>query len=253
MKTEKLSFTGSQGNSLVGYLNTPDSGETSSFALFAHCFTCTKNYKAIRNIAAAMVDEGFAVFRFDFTGLGESEGDFADTNFSSNVEDLIAAADFLKTNYAAPSLLIGHSLGGAAVLQGAKSIDSCKAVVTIASPHEPKHVSHLLSQSAEEIEREGEAKVSIAGRPFKIRKQFLDDLEEHRMDETIRTLNRALVIFHSPFDDIVSIDNAAKIFKAARHPKSFVSLDDADHLLSDERDSRYVGSVIAAWALRYLG
>ncbi len=204
------------------------------------------------NISAALVGEGIGVLRFDFTGLGESEGEFADTSFASNVDDLVAAASFLQREYEAPQILIGHSLGGAAVLQAAAAVPSARAVATIGAPADPAHVKHLLASSLEEIERDGEAEIELAGRRFRIRKQFLDDLEKTRQAERIRQLRRALLIFHSPVDSIVGVENAAAIFEAARHPKSFISLDRADHLLSDPSDSRYVGEVLAAWVRKYL-
>jgi putative redox protein len=224
-----------------------------AFALFAHCFTCNKNFNAVFNINRALANEGIAVLRFDFTGLGESEGDFSQTNFRSNVEDLITAADFLKSEFEAPKLLIGHSLGGAAVLQAASRVPSARAVATLAAPFDPSDLGKALGSTSEEIREKGEAEITIGGRTFLIRKQFLDDLEQVKMDEAIQNLGRALIIFHSPGDTVVSLQNAAKIFQAARHPKSFVSLDDADHLLSNRSDSHYVGKVLAAWAGKYLG
>jgi len=252
MKFQKLTFKNQQGQNLAARLDLPIDGKPTAYALFAHCFTCTKNLKAVGHISHSLNREGMAVLRFDFTGLGESEGDFADTNFSSNVADLLAAAEFLKSKFEAPKILIGHSLGGAAVLQATANIPSSVAVVTIAAPCDPKHIMRHLGSTAETIEKGGEAELIIAGRPFRIRKQFLDDLEETRMQETIRNLKRALLIFHSPIDNIVGIENAAQIFQAAKHPKSFISLDNADHLLSNDRDSLYVGSVIAAWTRKYL-
>ena len=252
MNFKKLFFQGASGDRLAARLDLPPAGKPIAYAIFAHCFTCTKNIKAAGNISLALTGSGIAVFRFDFTGLGESEGDFADTNFSSNVEDLAAAGEFLKIHYSAPSILIGHSLGGAAVLQAAAGIPSAVAVVTIGAPSDPGHLARHLEKAREKIEREGEAEVLLAGRKFKIRKQFIDDLNQSAMRTAIRELNRALLVFHSPIDDIVSVDNAATIFQAARHPKSYISLDTADHLLSEKRDSRYVGSMIATWAQRYL-
>jgi putative redox protein len=195
---------------------------------------------------------GIAVVRFDFTGLGESEGDFADTNFSSNVEDLVAVARHMEERLQAPQILIGHSLGGAAVLHAAGSLPSVRAVATIGAPADPAHVLQHVASSRPEIERTGMATVSIAGRPFNVKKQFLEDLESHRMTQAVGTLDRALLIFHSPVDEIVGIDNAAQLYEMARHPKSFVTLEDADHLLSDSADSTYVGQVLAAWAGRYV-
>ena len=252
MQFQKISFKNANGENLSARLDLPLTGEPAAFALFAHCFTCSKNLRAVGNISEALNREGIAVLRFDFTGLGESEGDFAETNLSSNVADLIAAAEFLEKEYHSPKILIGHSLGGAAVLQAAGNISSAIAVATIGAPADPTHVKHLFAGTQETIEKEGEAEVSIAGRAFKIKKQFLDDLEQTKMQESIRNLKRALLIFHSPVDNIVGVENAAKIFEAARHPKSFISLDHADHLLTDEQDSQYVGHIISAWAGKYL-
>ena len=252
MRSEKISFTNQHGDELAARLDRPEAGAAEAVVLFAHCFTCSKNLNAVGNISRALTDQGLAVLRFDFTGLGESEGDFADTNFSSNVDDLVVAADFLATHHEAPRILVGHSLGGAAVLQAAHRIKAAQAVATIGAPCDPQHVQHLLEDSIDEIEATGQARVTLAGRTFTIKKQFLDDLQETRMQETIRTLDRALLIFHAPLDNTVGIDNAARIFKAAKHPKSFISLDEADHLLTHEADSRYVGTVLAAWARKYV-
>lgn len=252
MRSTRLLIPNRQGESLAARLDLPAARSLRGCALFAHCFTCSKDLNAVGNISRALTASGIGVLRFDFTGLGESEGDFADTNFSSNVEDLRAAADYLASEVGPPRLLIGHSLGGAAVLQAAQGVAAAAGVVTIGAPAEPSHVLKLLAGSREEIEAKGSATVQLAGRPFTIRKQFLDDLEERRMTQAIRNLKKALLVFHSPLDNTVGIENAAQIFKAARHPKSFISLDRADHLLRRQRDSRYVGSVIAAWADRYL-
>ena len=252
MRIKKVNFEGSLTFRLGAQLDLPDEGDPRAFALFAHCFTCTKNLKAVKNINKALTEEGIAVLRFDFTGLGESEGDFSDTNFSSNISDLIAAARFLEANYRAPEILIGHSLGGTAVLQTASHIPSVVAVATFGAPFDPGHVTSLFTGSKKEIEEKGEAEVNIGGRPFRIKKQFLDDLKSTSLDNTIRTLKRSLAVFHSPVDTVVGIDSAQKIFMAAKHPKSFISLDNADHLLMNEKDSCYVGDVISAWAGRYL-
>lgn len=252
MPFKNVTFTNPAGDTLSARLDVPDEHDPTAFVLFAHCFTCSKDLKAVGNISRALNDQGFGVLRFDFTGLGESEGDFADTNFSSNVDDLICAAHYLRDAHEAPAILLGHSLGGAAVLQAAGRLDSVNAVATIGAPHDPEHVTHLLDDSLEEIEATGEARVTLAGRQFTIRKQFLDDLQSARMDEAIGSLGRALMIFHSPVDQVVGIDNAARIFESARHPKSFVSLDHADHLLTDAGDSKYVGYVVAAWARKYV-
>lgn len=252
MRYLKIKFQNHDGDKLGARLDLPSSGEPHAYALFAHCFTCSKNLRAVGHISRALTEAGIAVFRFDFTGLGESEGDFADTNFSSNIADLVAAADYLASQHRAPKLLIGHSLGGAAVLQAAGQIESAVAVATIGAPCSPEHVTHLLESKRDEIEAAGQAVVNLAGRQFTIKKQFLDDLEASRMQASIRTLKRALVIFHSPIDNTVGIENAAEIFKTAKHPKSFISLDQADHLLTNEGDARYVGEMIAAWVRRFL-
>ncbi len=252
MPSEKLTFEGASGDELVGRLETPPGGEPAAYALFAHCFTCSKDLKAAVNVSRELAARRIAVLRFDFTGLGESEGDFADTDFSSNVDDLVAAAEFLEREHGSPSVLVGHSLGGAAVLQAASRIPSSEAVATIGAPAHPEHVKRHLTGAIDEIEERGEAEVELAGRSFTIRKGFLDDLAENRMEETVASLGRALLIFHSPLDDTVGIDNAAKLYRWAKHPKSFISLDRADHLLLDPADSRYVGTVLAAWARKYL-
>jgi uncharacterized OsmC-like protein/fermentation-respiration switch protein FrsA (DUF1100 family) len=247
----RATFPGSTGGDLAARLELPD-GPVRAFALFAHCFTCTKDVLAARRIAASLAAAGVAVLRFDFTGLGSSEGDFANTNFSSNVEDLVRAADYLRTSYEAPVILIGHSLGGAAVLAAASRIPEVKAVVTIGAPADAAHVLKQLGGSLDQIMSEGEAEVRLAGRPFRIRRSFISDAEAQRLEETIRTLGKALLVMHAPRDETVGIDNASRIFTAARHPKSFVSLDDADHLLSRPEDASYAAGVIAAWAARYI-
>lgn len=252
MRSQKISFKGAYGDELAAYLDLPDN-DVQTYALFAHCFTCSKNLKPVQNISRTLIQRNIGVLRFDFTGLGESEGDFSDTNFSSNVNDLLAATRYLEKNHSAPEILIGHSLGGAAMLQVASQIEQSKAVVTIAAPSNPKHVKKNFGANLQEIRSKGEATVTLAGRDFKIKKQFLDDLEETRMDENIRNLDRALMIFHSPIDQTVSIENAAHIYEMAKHPKSFVSLDDADHLLMKEKDSIYLAEVLASWAKRYFG
>ncbi len=252
MKTEKIKFTNSQGNELAARLEFPDNGISKGFALFAHCFTCNKNLIAVGNIGRALTSSGIAVFRFDFTGLGESEGHFENTNFSSNVDDLVSAALFLEKNYTAPNILIGHSLGGAAVIFAARHIPGVKAIATIGAPSNPKHVSVLLKSGIHEIQTMGEAKIMIGGREFKIQKQFLDDINEKNMTNSLLNLNKALLVLHSPQDTTVGIDNAAQIYQSARHPKSFISLDGADHLLSKKEDSLYVGKMIANWSERYI-
>ena len=251
MQNEKVSFDNDDGHTLSGLMALPDATPR-AYALFAHCFTCSKNLKAATNIARALADSGIAVLRFDFTGLGQSEGDFADTNFSSNVSDLLAAVRFLEEHYRAPEILLGHSLGGTAILQAAPAVPSAVAVATIGSPSEPGHVRHLLAGAEATLRDEGSAKVDLGGRPFTIKQQFLDDLERHELPASIRSLRKALLIMHAPLDDIVEIDNASALFANALHPKSFVSLDQADHLLTREQDSLYAGRVLAAWASRYL-
>jgi putative redox protein len=253
MQFQKLYFKNPDGKRLAARLDLPLDEKPTAFAIFAHCFTCTKNLNAVVNIDRALSMNGVAVLRFDFTGLGESEGDFSETNFSTNVADLISASDFLKEAYEAPRLLIGHSLGGAAVIQAAEKIPSAEAVSTIAAPAQLHGLFAFIDgPRLEKLEKDGETVINISGRDFKIKKQFIEDLRQNRMDEAIRNLRRPLLIFHSPIDQIVSIDNAAKIFTAARHPKSFISLDKADHLLSNREDSLYVGSVLGAWISKYL-
>jgi putative redox protein len=223
-----------------------------AYALFAHCFTCSKNLRAATNISQSLTSAGYAVLRFDFTGLGQSDGDFSDTNFSTNIGDFLAAADFLADEYEAPALLLGHSLGGTAVLQAAHDIPSAVAVATIGSPADPAHVAHLFGDETEALEREGAVDVHLGGRPFTIKKQFIDDLAKHPMPASVGKLRKAVMILHAPLDETVELDNASRLFAAAKHPKSFVSLDKADHLLSREEDSRWVGEIIATWAAKYL-
>lgn len=251
MKSEKATFTGAGGDALAARLDSP-AGEIRAFALFAHCFTCSKDIFAASRIAAALASNGIATLRFDFTGLGASGGDFANTDFSSNVDDLVAAADWLRVEHEAPSIMIGHSLGGAAVLAAAEAVDEATGVVTIGAPSDPGHVSHLFGEDIAAIERDGEADVRIAGRPFRIRRQFLDDIAGQRLRDRVAGLKKALLVMHAPFDRTVGIDNAAEIFQAAKHPKSFISLDSADHLLTRREDAVYAAEVVAAWASRFL-
>ncbi len=252
MSSQRLSFQNKAGFKLSASLELPECQPIKAYALFAHCFTCSKNLNAVHHIAKALNERNIALLRFDFTGLGQSEGDFASTNFSSNVDDLVLAANFLADNFLAPQILIGHSLGGAAILQAATQIASAKALVTIGAPCNPSHVTHMLKNELAAIEQKGEAEIELAGRSLIIKKQFLDDLNEANMKSIIAGLDKALLVMHSPFDDIVDIDNAADIFKTAKHPKSFISLDTADHLLTNETDAKYVGEVIAEWVSRYL-
>lgn len=251
MKTESVNFIGALGDNLAARVDRPP-GPIRGYALFAHCFTCSKDLAAARRIAAGLADRGIAVFRFDFTGLGHSDGEFANTTFASNVEDLVAAADWMRTNLQAPSVLVGHSLGGAAVLAATQSIPEIRGVATIGAPYDPLHVAHNLGDGIEIVEREGEAEVMIGGRAFRVKKAFLDDLRSHNQEERIRTLRRDLLVFHAPLDQTVGIDNATKIFVTAKHPKSFVSLDKADHLLTRPADAAYVAAVLAGWAERFL-
>ena len=251
MKLARVSFPGSGGQSLAARLDLPDAAP-SAFALFAHCFTCGKDVFAATRISQQLATHGVACLRFDFTGLGSSEGEFANTNFSSNVADLLAAAAHLRQAYQAPALLIGHSLGGAAVLAAAASVPECRAVVTIGAPSDVRHVRHLFGERLAQIEADGEAQVTLAGRPFTIKRQFLLDADEQHLATRIAELRRALLVMHSPRDDTVEISNATRIFTAAKHPKSFVSLDAADHLLSGRADAVYAADLIAAWAVRYL-
>ncbi len=252
MRPRSVRFPGSQGAELDALLDLPLDGDPHAYVLFAHCFTCGKDLKAVRNLSAALTDRGLGVLRFDFTGLGGSGGEFGETTFATNVGDLTAAAEYMERELEGPRVLVGHSLGGAAVLRAAGEIDSVAAVVTIGAPAEPSHVRRLLRDSEEEIREKGEADVEIAGRTFRIGAEFLDALEAERMEKVVGTLGRPLLLLHSPIDRIVGVENAGELFGWARHPKSFVSLDDADHLLGRERDSRWVGSLIAAWVRRYL-
>lgn len=252
MQSTKFYFQNPEGTKLSGRLDLPVNQHPHTYVLFAHCFTCGKNLRALRNISRALTIGGFGVLRFDFTGLGDSEGDFADTNFSSNIEDLVAAARALGEQYRPPAILVGHSLGGAAVIKAAGQLDSVKAVATIGAPYAPAHVSHLFEEDREQIEARGEARIDIGGRPFTVKKQFLEDISEQKLVQSLRELNRALLILHAPGDQIVEIENAAKIYRTASHPKSFISLDGADHLLSRKTDSLYTGDMIAAWARRYI-
>jgi putative redox protein len=250
IESKKIEFPGSTGSSLAARLDLPL--EPRAFALFAHCFTCGKDAFAAPRIADALTARSIAVLRFDFTGIGGSEGDFANTNFSSNIQDLIAAADYLRRNHAAPSLLIGHSLGGAAVLAAAPHVPEATAVVTIAAPASAAHVTHNFAADLAEINEKGTAKVTLSGRSFTITKQFLDDVAEQNVLAGLAKLKKALLVCHAPRDEYVGIDNATQIFTAARHPKSFLSLDTADHLLRKREDAIYLADVIAAWASRYL-
>jgi putative redox protein len=251
MQTEKLQFAGASGHMLAAALDEPD-GDIRATALLAHCFTCGKDTLAARRIADALTLHGIAVLRFDFTGLGSSDGEFANTTFSSNIEDLVCAAGHLRTLGRAPTILIGHSLGGAAILAAASQIPEAKAIVTIAAPSDPAHVTHLFAEHVDAIRDQGELEVKLAGRPFRIKRAFLDDIAEHSLLTQVAKLHKPLLVMQSPVDDTVGIDNATRIFIAAKHPKSFVSLDHADHLLTNKADAIYAADVIAAWASRFV-
>ncbi len=252
MRSERLQFPGQDGQKLAARLDLPDDPPLGT-ALFAHCFTCGKDVVAASRIAAGLAARGIATLRFDFTGLGSSDGDFSNTNFSSNLQDLIAAADHLRSRGMAPGLLIGHSLGGAAVLAAAPAIPEARAVAVIAAPFDPGHVLHLLTAQLPEIEARGEAVVSLGGREFTIKRQFIDDLRERNQATAIARLGKALLVMHSPTDAMVGIDNARQIFDAARHPKSFIALPGADHLLGNRTDADYAAAVLAAWSSRFIG
>jgi putative redox protein len=251
MSTERFQFEGEGGHQLAASLDLPER-EPVAYALFAHCFTCGKDVLAAKRIAVALAAKGIAVLRFDFTGLGSSEGDFANSTFSSNVADLVRAANHLRATRQTPAILIGHSLGGAAILAAAGQIPDAKAVVTIAAPSDPAHVTGLFADKVDDIRKLGQVEVRLAGRPFNIKREFLDDIAEHGLMAHVKDLHKALLVMHSPTDDTVGIDNATRIFVAAKHPKSFVTLAGADHLLSGKRDAAYAADVIAAWASRYI-
>jgi putative redox protein len=252
MDTKRVHFTNEKGQKLAAKLELPIDKKPEAFAIFAHCFTCNMNLNAVKHISTALTERGFGVLRFDFTGLGQSEGDFADTNFSSNVQDLICAAGFLGEYYQAPKLIIGHSLGGTAAIFAGSVIESIQAIATIGAPSSPVHVKKQFGEYLETILSENQAEVELAGRPFTIKKQFIEDLQEQDIKAVTDELRKPILILHSPQDNTVSIDNAAKLYSNAIHPKSFVSLDGADHLLSKKEDSQYAGSVIATWARRYV-
>jgi len=252
MPSKKVEFVNTNGYKLSARLEMPLTKKPDAYAVFAHVFTGSKNLSATRHISRALTLNGIAVLRFDFTGLGDSEGDFSDTNFTSNVEDLLAASKYLEDNYEAPKIMIGHSLGGAASVFAASKLDNIQAVATVGAPSEPEHVTHLLESKIEDIERTGLAKVNIGGQIFTIKKQFLDDLRGKDMYNIVKNLNKALLVLHSPQDRVVEIENAANIYRAAMHPKSFVTLNDADHMLTNKNDAYYVGNMIATWAKRYV-
>ncbi len=250
MRSERAEFMGSHGSLLAAKLDLPD-GAPRAYALFAHCFTCTKDYHITSQISSGLTEHGIAVLRFDFTGLGNSEGDFSNTNFSSNIDDLLKASEWLAEHHQAPALLLGHSFGGAAVLAAAHKLPSVKAVATIAAPSEPEHVLNHFPGIHAEIEANGEAEIKVGGHPFRIRKQFVEDVASHKLADAIANLHRPLMVFHSPTDAVVGIENAAQIFAAAKHPKSFISLDKADHLLRGKEHAQFVATMLATWFCRY--
>ncbi len=252
MYSKKVSFKNKHGLQLSGKIDFPIDKKPLSYALFAHFFTGNKNFTAVRNISRSLTQNQIAVMRIDFTGLGKSEGDFEDTNFTTNIEDLVAAAEFLQTNFQAPKIIIGHSLGGAAAIFTAKEVSSIQAIATIGAPANPCHVSHLFSEHLEDIEIDGEAVIEIGGRPFTIKKQFLEDINSKNLPEILSEIRKPILVFHSPQDKVVAVKNAREIYAAAHHPKSFISLDGANHLLTNKDDSYYVGKVISSWANRYI-
>lgn len=253
MRSTKLHFGNARGERLSALLDTPGAGDARAYAIFAHCFTCNKLYKGVRNICQALCAHGIAVLRFDFTGLGESEGDFTETTFSDNIRDIVMAARYLDAYHAAPSLMIGHSLGGTATLAAAAQVPSCRAVAAIAAPSEPAHVLDHFPHLRAEIASAGEAQIRVGGIGYRVNRRFVEDLDRCDLGNAIRKLERALLILHSPQDKTVDIANAERIFSQARHPKSFVSLDQADHLMLDRKDAAYTGDVIAAWSAPYIG
>lgn len=251
MKNTRLNITNNKGLKLQAYLELPANQKPNRYVIFAHCFTCTSSLSAVKNVSRALTNYGFGVVRFDFTGLGKSEGKFAESHFSANIDDLISVSDFMKSQYKAPSLLVGHSLGGAAVISAASQLENIKAVATIGAPSTVSHVTHLFSHGIEEVKQKGEVEINIGGRPFKINQEFVEDFGKTELPEIVKNLRKPLLIMHSPIDAIVGIKNAEQLYHNAHHPKSFVTLDNADHLLSNPQDSKYAGNVIGAWAQRY--
>lgn len=252
MRNHNIAIENSNGERLHAVLELPSDKKARQFAVFAHCFTCSSNLNAVLHVSRELTRYGFGVLRFDFTGLGQSEGEFSDTNFSHNLEDLRIVNNYLTQHYEAPTLLVGHSLGGAAVLMAAGQLENVKAVATIGAPADPEHVRHLFDHHIDDLLSKGQAEIRIGGRKFMMKKQFLDDLQMHSLKGTLQNMRKPLLILHSPQDTIVDISNAAQIYQSARHPKSFVSLDGADHLLSEKKDSRYAARIIGTWVERYL-
>ena len=251
MKNKRLTIVNAKGHKLNAYLELPANQKPNRFAIFAHCFTCTSSLSAVKNISRALTNYGFGIVRFDFTGLGRSEGEFSESHFSANVNDLLAVASYLEEEFKAPSLLVGHSLGGAAVLVAAAQLNSVKAVATVGAPATVGHVTHLFSHGIDEVKEKGEVEINIGGRPFKINQEFVADFSKTDLPEIVKGLRKPLLIMHSPTDTIVGINNAEQLYHNAHHPKSFVSLANADHLLTNPEDSNYVGGVIGAWGTRY--
>lgn len=251
MKRERLKIQNRKGITLNANLELPANQKPNYYAIFAHCFTCSSSLNAVRNVSRALTQNGFAVLRFDFTGLGRSEGEFADSHFSANIDDLLDVHAYMAEHYQAPSLLVGHSLGGAAVLVAASKIDDIKAVATIAAPASVSHVKRLFSHQFEEAGEKGNVEVNIGGRPFMINQDFVKEFDNTDLPLIVKNLRKPLLIMHSPFDKTVGIENAEQLYKRAFHPKSFITLDHADHLLSQETDSLYAGEMIGTWAKRY--
>lgn len=251
MNTVRLEIENKKGLKLQAYLELPANEKPNHFAIFAHCFSCNSNFNAVKNISRALSNHGFGVLRFDFTGLGKSEGEFAESHFSANVDDLLAVNEYLTNNYKAPELLVGHSLGGAAVIVAGAKLENIKAVATVGAPATVTHVTHLFSHAIEDVAKKGEVKVHIGGRPFKINKEFVNDFSKTDLPEITKKLRKPLLVMHAPFDSVVGIENAHEIYHNAMHPKSFISLDNADHLLSNKADSLYVGNLIGTWADKY--
>lgn len=252
MKREKITFENSKGITLSGVIEFPENSSPKAFAIFSHCFTCNKNLINVKYISEALSEKRIAVLRFDFTGLGDSQGDFAKTTFTSNIDDLLKAAEFLRNNYEAPKLLVGHSLGGAASIMATEQLDSVKALSLLGTPSTLDHISRLFKNKLDEINLFGSAMIDVAGRDIEIGKDFVDDLPNYNIRKSLNKLNKPLLILHSPQDEMVNIEHATQIFMAAQHPKSFIALDGIDHLIKNIKDARYVGSLIGEWAMRYL-
>jgi putative redox protein len=252
MKSKKIHFLNKDGLKLAGYIDSPEDDTPIAYAIFAHCFTCSKDLKAIANIDSSLAKNGIATLRFDFTGIGESEGNFPETNYSGYLDDVLSAAEFLSANFKPPKLIIGHSLGGCIAIESASKIPSIKAIAVIGTPSEPSSLSHKLKKTKERAESEETGETTIGGVKFRFKKQFFDDLENHKLEPYIRNLSKPLLILHSPIDTYTPIESGEEIFETAKHPKSFVSLDKIDHLMLNKQDAMYVGDTIALWARRYL-